>query len=145
MHRPAVCTIAIRILLLPCLYVAYTFAIWFFPTQSPVHVSAIPAEGQQQVINRAYTGREVWLNYACQTCHSIYGLGGHLGPDLTNTASEGMGAYIRIVVREGRLGMPAFNLTERELDDLMAYLEMINASGHYPPRSLNDSVFGAVR
>ena len=32
-------------------------------------------------------GRIVWQKNNCQSCHQLYGLGGYLGPDLTNEMS----------------------------------------------------------
>ena len=138
-------TIRLRILLLPALYVSYTLAIWLLPTRAPARVGTEPTAVGPQATERSRAGRRVWRENACQTCHSIYGLGGHLGPDLTNSARAGMGMYVRIVVREGRLAMPAFDLSDRELEDLIAWLQVVDASGLYPPRSLTEPVFGVSR
>ncbi|MBK8357424.1 MAG: hypothetical protein IPL13_19205 [Saprospiraceae bacterium] len=33
-------------------------------------------------------GKLIWQDYNCNACHQIYGLGGYLGPDLTNVYSK---------------------------------------------------------
>lgn len=89
-------------------------------------------------------GRRVWLDHACQTCHSIYGVGGHLGPDLTNVARPGNAGTVRATVANGKGAMPAFALSAEQFDALVAYLEAIDRTGVYPPTSLGDPVFGGM-
>ena len=36
----------------------------------------------------AGSGKLVWQKHNCQSCHQLYGLGGYLGPDLTNVISQ---------------------------------------------------------
>ncbi len=95
--------------------------------------------------SRAYlTGRGVWLHQKCQVCHSIYGLGGHAGPDLTNVLTRQPEVYVRNVVAHGYHGMPAFDVTDAELQGLVDYLSFIGATGVYPPSSIHDPVFGSA-
>ena len=89
-------------------------------------------------------GRQVWLEHKCQVCHSIYGLGGHAGPDLTNAFPRLPEIYVRNVVANGYHGMPAFEVTERELQGLIDYLSFIGETGVYPPSSIHDPVFGSA-
>ncbi len=90
---------------------------------------------------RPAAGRELWLANGCQSCHSIYGLGGHSGPDLTNVVGRRPIAYIRRVLSAGQGAMPAFALSPPQQRDLTAYLALLDATGTYPPLSLTDSVF----
>ena len=90
-------------------------------------------------------GRDVWYERACQTCHSLFGLGGHLGPDLTDVVERRGAGYVEYMVVEGMPGMPAFDLTERELDELIAYLAAVGTTGDYPPRSLHGPAFGGAQ
>lgn len=39
-------------------------------------------------------GLRTWQEQNCQSCHQLYGLGGYMGPDLTNTFTvEGRSAH----------------------------------------------------
>ena len=136
MKETQVLVVVRRILVIPALYACYTLGIWLLPTR------VAGTGGGLSPDERVVAGRAVWLANRCQVCHSIFGLGGHLGPDLTNVARAGMEANIAVVVREGRVTMPAFDLSAKELGELVAYLKAINASGRYPPRSLSAPVFG---
>lgn len=82
-------------------------------------------------------GRLVWQKYNCQSCHQLYGLGGYLGPDLTNVYSaKGKGElFIRAFLHTGTKQMPAFNLTEEEEKDLIAFLKSTDGSGIADPRN----------
>ena len=65
---------------------------------------------ENQPDDKAIAGMNMWQNKNCQSCHQLYGLGGYMGPDLTNTASEkGKGAdYMRsfITVSYTHLTLP---------------------------------------
>ncbi len=72
----------------------------------------------------------------CIACHQFYGLGGYMGPDLTNVVSApGKGAeYARAFIENGTARMPDFNFTAAEIDDLIHFMEFVAASGRYPAR-----------
>ncbi|MBX3323117.1 MAG: cytochrome c [Phycisphaeraceae bacterium] len=76
---------------------------------------------------------EAWRSAGCHWCHSVYGLGGHTGPDLTNIISRMGPEYVRVVIETGRPGMPAYSdRIPADLDRLIEYLEAIDRSGRYP-------------
>jgi nitric oxide reductase subunit C len=81
---------------------------------------------------RAAEGKKVWLARNCQACHQIYGLGGYLGPDLTNVIGDRGEAHVRSVLRDGFGDMPKFDLPPSEIDDLVHYLDYVNRSGRFP-------------
>lgn len=94
----------------------------------------------------ARSDRAAWRAAGCQQCHSIVGLGGHLGPDLTNVISRMSPAYVRAMVRAGPPGMPAYTgLDEQSLDRVVRYLQSIDAWATYPPRALDADALGADR
>ena len=62
----------------------------------------------------------VWQKYNCQSCHQLYGLGGYLGPDLTNVYSaKGKGElFIKAFLHAGTKQMPSFDLSKEEEKEL---------------------------
>lgn len=87
-------------------------------------------------------GVNVWQSKNCAACHSIFGLGGHLGPDLTNTYGEKGAAYIDFVLKNGLQNMPKLELSQTERKQLISYLEHINNLGKYPLDNFSDNPFG---
>ena len=82
----------------------------------------------------ARQGRRVWLSHNCSACHQVYGLGGFLGPDLTNVWSRRGPAHVRRVLRDGWQDMPKLNLREDEVESLERYFEYLDSTGEFPPR-----------
>lgn len=76
-------------------------------------------------------GRLVWQKYNCHTCHQLYGLGGYLGPDLTNVYSRAKKneTYIKAILSSGVRQMPAFDLSKEEMEELLVFLKDVDASG----------------
>ena len=94
--------------------------------------SGIPVEVEQT----ALVGKYLFQQYNCTACHQIYGLGGYMGPDLTNVMTDRRKdkGWIRSVLRSGTQRMPNFKLTEKKIDQLMVYLDWVGQSGTYPAR-----------
>jgi nitric oxide reductase subunit C len=104
------------------------------------------AEGSSEASVGAGEGRLVWQKYNCQSCHQLYGLGGFLGPDLSNVYSmNGKGAdYISAVIRSGTAQMPAFDLTEQETKNLLEFMRAVDATGSADPRDFNSHFSGMI-
>jgi mono/diheme cytochrome c family protein len=70
-------------------------------------------------------GAEVFSASGCQHCHSIGGIGGHKGPDLSGVGRRKSKAALRQQIVFGSKVMPAFgdDLEPGELKDLIAYLK----------------------
>ena len=83
---------------------------------------------------QAIEGQEIWHKESCWACHQIYGLGGYLGPDLTNIISNpNKGpAFIKAFMNTGVNTMPKFNFTDSELDAIIEYLTSIDKTGYFP-------------
>lgn len=94
----------------------------------------------------ASEGRLVWQEYNCQSCHQLYSLGGYLGPDLTNVISNPNKGekIIRAMVRSGTKQMPAFNLTDNEMNSLIEFLKSTDASGKSDLRGFSIDNFGMI-
>lgn len=123
-------------LMLMCCFMLYSFSIYFKPASSA---------GVSQ--EKAKQGRLVWQKYNCQACHQLYGLGGYLGPDLTNV----MGTphkdktYIAAMLKSGIRQMPAFHIEQEEFEQLIAFLQSTNASGTASPASFTISHTGMIQ
>ena len=83
---------------------------------------------------KGIAGENIWLKNNCNSCHQIYGLGGYLGPDLTNVYSKKHAgeSYIKAIVNSGIRSMPKFNFSETEKDNLVQFLKEIDQTGYYP-------------
>ena len=89
-------------------------------------------------------GKLVWQKYNCNACHQIYGLGGYLGPDLTNIYSRRGTEYIRAFLKTGINAMPVFHLSNDETKALLAFMELLDASGKADPRTLTINYDGTI-
>lgn len=125
--------------LLSLLFLVYSFSIYLKPL-------SVYSDKKEYDKSKAGDGRMVWQKYNCQTCHQLYGLGGYLGPDLTNIISQpGKGeTLLRAMVKTGNKQMPAFNLSDKDLSDLIEFLKSTDASGNADPRAFAKNTFGMI-
>lgn len=93
---------------------------------------------------KVLAGKTVWQKYNCGACHQVYGLGGYLGPDLTNVYSTRGENYIKTFIQSGTKIMPAFSLKKDELNDIVFYLKNIDSSGISNPQSFKINKDGTV-
>lgn len=107
-----------------CVFATYNFVIY----NSSIAYSSI------RLSPKAIEGETIWLQNNCNSCHQIYGLGGYLGPDLTNVYSrDNRGEqYIKTILNTGIRSMPKFNFTEEEKMQLVQYFKEIDHTGYYP-------------
>lgn len=89
-------------------------------------------------------GKMVWQQKNCGACHQVYGLGGYLGPDLTNEYSLRTPDFIKVFLTYGTPTMPKFNLSEQEINNLLAFLKSIDASGKSDPKSFTIQYNGTI-
>lgn len=82
-------------------------------------------------------GKEIWEEHSCINCHSLLGEGAYFAPELGNVwqrygglenpeaARNGLKGWIRIqpLGAPGRRQMPAYALSEEELDALVDFFE----------------------
>ena len=92
------------------------------------------------------SGKMIWQQNNCSACHQLYGLGGFLGPDLTNIYSnQGKGpAYIKAFVQNGTTVMPSFHLPDQEMDALLAFFQHVDASGKADPKTYATKSNGTI-
>ncbi len=125
-------------ILLCCTFLMYSFSIYIKPSFN--------SSNHKFDTNKATLGRLVWQKYNCQSCHQLYSLGGYLGPDLTNIISQpGKGKqYIQAMVVAGNKQMPAFHLSDLEMDELFEFLLSVDASGKADPRQWKINNYGMI-
>ena len=92
----------------------------------------------------ASAGKQVWQQYNCTACHQVYGLGGYLGPDLTNVYSFRGPDYIKMLMKSGTDIMPNLHLSEDEINNLLAYLKNIDSSGSADARTFKLKKDGTI-
>ena len=99
-----------------------------------LYTQNISSSSAPTLSNSALKGEHLWQKNNCTACHQIYGLGGYLGPDLTNIASNPKKGieYAKAFFNSGIKSMPKFNFSEEEKNDLAAFLEAIDQTGFYP-------------
>jgi nitric oxide reductase subunit C len=107
-----------------CAFMIYTFFIYCYCDERETYKS-IPNK-------QALAGWKTWQQYNCQSCHQIYGLGGYMGPDLTNVASDSTKdeKYLKTFLKYGTGKMPNFNLNDTEVFSLIAFLKWVDKSGY---------------
>ena len=116
-----------------------TFSIWIYaiPLFSPTPYS-------EKELHLVAEGRLVWQKYNCHTCHQLYGLGGYLGPDLTNVYSRTSNneAYIKGIIKSGVKQMPAFEISDDEMKALLHFLKNVDATGTSNPQDYQPEIIG---
>ena len=115
-----------RQLLIFCLVAAFAMQTWLVysdPIGSRDTLSPLAAEGQA-----------VWRERNCQSCHQLFGYGGFLGPDLTNSIHTLSSERLESVLTVGSGQMPAFHLGLEERTALAAFLVELDATGVSQPR-----------
>lgn len=87
----------------------------------------------------AMRGRSLWQVHNCQACHQLFGLGGYMGPDLTNVAQDRDPDRLRAFIRYGTGRMPAHPLDDTDIDALIAFLALVDRHGssRVPPEHVH--------
>ena len=115
------------------------FSIWIYaiPLFSPTPYS-------EKELHLVAEGRLVWQKNNCHTCHQLYGLGGYLGPDLTNVYSRTANneAYIKSIIKSGVKQMPAFEISDDEMKALLHFLKNVDATGTSNPQDYQPEIIG---
>ena len=118
------------------LVTAYLFYTSFVYTEGTI--TEYPITGE------AIEGRQLFRDKNCIACHQLYGLGGYMGPDLTNVISSKGEIYVRAFLENGTQKMPDFNLEVREVKNLIAYLTYVDSTSFYPIRNFDLTWYGTV-
>jgi len=94
--------------------------------------------------DKAAEGKLLWQEYNCQACHQLYGLGGYMGPDLTNEIKLKGREYPKFFIMQGSAKMPNLHLKPEETNDIVEYLVCLNNSGEYPISQPNTTFWGSL-
>jgi len=72
------------------------------------------SQNDKKLSKKALNGQELWQEHNCTACHQFYGLGGYLGPDLTNVFSDSLKTQndLKNIINSGILSMPKYNFTD---------------------------------
>jgi nitric oxide reductase subunit C len=102
--------------------------------------------GKSALTVEAKEGKLLFQKYNCISCHQIYGLGGYMGPDLTNVMSaKGKGeVYVSAILDHGTKRMPDFGLTKTEVSALIGYLNYLDKTGLSPVKEFTINIVGTV-
>ena len=101
--------------------------------------------GEKPLNTLADQGKMNWQKYNCGACHQVYGLGGYLGPDLTNTYSKKGADFITALLKGGTPVMPNFHLDDSTIHTLVSYLKDIDATGKSDPRTYTINSDGSIQ
>lgn len=99
-----------------------------------------PARPEGQVDELVLKGQNVYRDINCGYCHSINGVGGAIGPDLSNIASQLKPDQITQYLQNPDLMVkntlhPKLQFTPDELTALVAYLETLGPTVVYSPQA----------
>lgn len=92
-------------------------------------------------------GKDVWHKYNCVNCHTLLGEGAYYAPDLTKIAQHRGAPYLKAYMRnpanfydeqKHRRLMPKQDLSDKEIDDLISFLDWISKIDNqgWPPRPI---------
>jgi Cytochrome c2 len=92
-------------------------------------------------------GKDVWHKYNCINCHTLFGEGAYYAPDLTKITQHRGEAYLQAYMRDPakfydenkhRRLMPKQNLSEKEISDLIKFLDWVSKVDNqgWPPRPI---------
>ncbi|HLS81337.1 MAG TPA: c-type cytochrome [Steroidobacter sp.] len=101
----------------------------------------------ENITDEVRGGQDVWHKYNCVNCHTLFGEGAYYAPDLTKITqlrgAQYLAAYMRNPAafydeqRHRRL-MPRQDLSEKEISDLIAFLDWVSKVDNqgWPPRPI---------
>jgi nitric oxide reductase subunit C len=96
-----------------------------------------------EITEEVNAGKKIWHKYDCIGCHTILGNGSYFAPDMTKAAERKPKEYLKKFVLNPKAvnpkaAMPKLGLTEKEADELMAFLEWIARvdTNDWPPKPI---------
>ncbi|MBF0142084.1 MAG: cytochrome c [Magnetococcales bacterium] len=98
-------------------------------------------DNSQNLTPQVAMGKKVWEENNCIGCHSLLGEGAYFAPELGNVYLRRGPDFIKSWIQSqptevaGRRQMPQFNLSEAELDAVVAFLKYTSGidTANWPP------------
>ncbi len=98
-------------------------------------------DNRENLTPEVIAGKKIWEVNNCIGCHSLLGEGAYFAPELGNVYTRRGPDFIKAWIKaqptgaEGRRQMPQFNLTDKELDDLVAFFKYVSEinTAKWPP------------
>src|SRR5690606_21143197 len=92
-------------------------------------------------------GQNVWHNYNCINCHTIFGEGAYYAPDLTKITQQRGVPYLTAFLKDPaqfyneethRRIMPNLNMADGEIEDVIAFMDWVSKVDNqgWPPRPI---------
>lgn len=96
---------------------------------------------RENITDSVVRGKHIWETRDCIGCHTLLGEGAYFAPELGNVYTRRGGPFIKAWIQAqptgspGRRQMPQFNLTDQELDDMVAFLKWTSEvnTNKWPP------------
>jgi nitric oxide reductase subunit C len=96
---------------------------------------------RENITDSVVRGKHIWETRNCIGCHTLLGEGAYFAPELGNVYTRRGGPFIKAWIQAqptgapGRRQMPQFNLTDQELDDMVAFLKWMSEinTNKWPP------------
>lgn len=98
-------------------------------------------DNRTQLTPAVAAGKKIWETRNCIGCHTLLGEGAYFAPELGNVYKRRGGEFIKAWIKAqptgtpGRRQMPQFNLSQQELDDMVAFLKWTSEvnTENWPP------------
>ncbi|KJZ39913.1 MULTISPECIES: c-type cytochrome [Pseudomonas] len=101
----------------------------------------------QQITPQVTRGKDVWHQYNCINCHTLFGEGAYYAPDLTKITQQRGAPYLTAFLKDPskfydekrhRRLMPNLKLGDEEIADLIAFLDWVSKVDNqgWPPRPI---------
>jgi nitric oxide reductase subunit C len=84
---------------------------------------------RENITESVVRGKNIWEINNCIGCHTLLGEGAYFAPELGNVYARRGPEFIKAWIKAqptgapGRRQMPQFNLTDQELEDMVAFLK----------------------
>jgi len=121
-----------------------TFCALFAVYSAHVYTGGTAAPHIEPMSEKGRHGQDLFQQHNCVACHQFYGLGGYMGPDLTNVISNRGPLVARAFIASGTASMPNFGLNDEEIDALVEFLTFVDKTGRYPAEDYDVKWFGVV-
>ncbi|MFV5215003.1 c-type cytochrome [Azonexus caeni] len=98
-------------------------------------------DNSQNLTPEVIAGKKIWETRNCIGCHTLLGEGAYFAPELGNVYVRRGPDFIKAWIQAqptgapGRRQMPQFHLSDKELDDLVAFLKYASEinTANWPP------------